>query len=522
MNVLTVISLLNAYTFTLLGAYILKIGYREGMNRLAAGLSLCLIWWNLAYVFFYTAPTAEAAMFWHKLSSPGWIFIGAFASHFFLLLSNGERIKKAGVARWMYVIPVILAVKTFATETSPVARGLTQSTSGLGWTYVSNAGSPWFWLYTLYLLVFFTLSLYSIHLWAKKGGRLRFLKQARSIITLAAVMIAAGFLTDLILPALTVALPPMFNVLAIVWAIGLFYIIQKYRLMTGFDVASPEIILETAMDPIILLDREGIIVKCNEATASILKIPVTKLVGNPFAGFCEDENTAKMLGGSLPGLKSMRHVEVNLTDSLGKVINTMASLSVAENAMDGFVGIVLSLHDITRHKKLSRELEKMANYDKLTDLPNRRLFFASLEAALEDYKTLGREFALIYIDLDGFKSVNDTYGHLVGDALLVEVAGRFTKFLRKRDMVARIGGDEFVIMVAGDEGEGEAELELICGRIRELFREPFTIEGNECAVGVSLGVSRVSEGLTDVNALMRDADQKMYGEKTDKKVRYRE
>ncbi len=162
------------------------------------------------------------------------------------------------------------------------------------------------------------------------------------------------------------------------------------------------------------------------------------IIGRPMKDFFDVGEKSREIEESLMEKKALRNIEFSFRNSEGDLKSAVASLSVMENRMDDFLGVVVCIHDITEHILLSRNLEKMANYDKLTNLPNRRLFFSTLERAIEDYDRSSRNFALIYIDLDGFKAINDSYGHEIGDILLVKIAEAFTHSIRKHDMIARI------------------------------------------------------------------------------------
>lgn len=223
MNILSLISFFNAYSFIILGIYILKLNHKEILNKLAAIVNFCFAIWALAYTFFYTAPTVSSAIFWHRISSFGWILLCVFAVHFFLILSEKNK-KWMGINQYilLYTLPLILLLKALFSADTPVAKGLIQSKIGWGWTYDSNIGSIWFWLYLFYIVIYFYSALYFTYLWAKKSDRLRFFKQAKSIILLDGVMILIGFFTDLILPAISPIIPPIFNLISIVWGLDFF------------------------------------------------------------------------------------------------------------------------------------------------------------------------------------------------------------------------------------------------------------------------------------------------------------
>ena len=149
------------------------------------------------------------------------------------------------------------------------------------------------------------------------------------------------------------------------------------------------------------------------------------------------------------------------------------------------------------------ELLYLANYDVLTDLPNRSHFQQSLETSLESAEKQGGQLALIFGDLDQFKQVNDTLGHGVGDLLLQEAAQRLLGAVRQNDLVARLGGDEFIVLI---EGANEIEsVVTVAERILDAFRPPFLLEGHELSVSTSLGISLYPGDGQDVQTLLKYA-----------------
>lgn len=164
-------------------------------------------------------------------------------------------------------------------------------------------------------------------------------------------------------------------------------------------------------------------------------------------------------------------------------------------------------HDITERTALEEKIVHQALYDPLTDLANRALFADRLEQALAGAPRHGRRVVVLVMDLNGFKAVNDTFGHSVGDQLLIEVAARTRPCIRPSDTVARLGGDEFAILL---EDAGVQEAVGVAERILERFRMPFEIEGQELFVDGSIGIAESPSGSISAEALLRDADAAMY------------
>jgi diguanylate cyclase (GGDEF)-like protein len=169
--------------------------------------------------------------------------------------------------------------------------------------------------------------------------------------------------------------------------------------------------------------------------------------------------------------------------------------------------VLAHVHDLTDREDAKRSLERMALHDPLTGLANRTLLFQRIGAA----RGAGRPAALLYLDLDGFKQVNDTYGHNAGDTVLIAVARRLAGAVRPDATVARLGGDEFAVLSPIDGATGD--LPAIADRIRRLLREPIGIgSGVTVTIDVSIGVGTTAVADT-ADDLARAADQAMYAVK---------
>ncbi|HWM20918.1 MAG TPA: EAL domain-containing protein [Ilumatobacteraceae bacterium] len=181
-------------------------------------------------------------------------------------------------------------------------------------------------------------------------------------------------------------------------------------------------------------------------------------------------------------------------------------------------GVVVNLHDITDRKTVEEALSYQAFHDGLTDLANRALFIDRVEHALHRNSRTAFEAAVLFLDLDGFKTVNDSLGHVAGDVLLKEVAQRLNQAVRAGDTVARLGGDEFAILIEQsphplDESEAVAE------RVLQALATPIVLESQAVTVSASIGIA-TSGADTTATSLLRDADVAMYRAKTSGKARW--
>jgi len=170
--------------------------------------------------------------------------------------------------------------------------------------------------------------------------------------------------------------------------------------------------------------------------------------------------------------------------------------------------IVGVLSDITERREAEKHLIQMAHYDAHTGLPNRTFFYKTLEKTLGRAPGGRRGVALLCIDLDHFKNVNDTRGHALGDELLRQVSGRLVQCVRTRDSIARLGGDEFAVILVDRDCQRRAH--IVANRIRETLRVPFNLNGNDVAVSASVGIALHPEDAVDAETLIKYADTAMY------------
>lgn len=183
----------------------------------------------------------------------------------------------------------------------------------------------------------------------------------------------------------------------------------------------------------------------------------------------------------------------------------IAPVKDAEGTTTHYVAVKL---DISERKETQRRLAYMAHHDALTDLPNRTLFFDLFAQGLSLAKRNQTRLALMYIDLDRFKEINDTFGHAVGDQVLLEAAARMSGCVRDSDSVGRVGGDEFLVLLQ-EVGSEDAAV-MVGDKIRTSLNQPFIIGDTTLSISASIGIALYPEQGCDVNKLARNADIAMY------------
>jgi diguanylate cyclase (GGDEF)-like protein len=182
-------------------------------------------------------------------------------------------------------------------------------------------------------------------------------------------------------------------------------------------------------------------------------------------------------------------------------------------------GFVTTYMDITERRQSEARIKYLATHDGLTDLPNRAMFAELLNESIKTAQRYKKKMALLFIDLDRFKVINDTLGHADGDALLLEVASRLRQALRTSDVVARLGGDEFVVILP--EVAGEQEVAVVARKLLSAIMKPVILSGQECRVTASIGVALYPEHGNDKQTLTKNADRAMYLAKEEGKNDFR-
>jgi diguanylate cyclase (GGDEF)-like protein len=200
----------------------------------------------------------------------------------------------------------------------------------------------------------------------------------------------------------------------------------------------------------------------------------------------------------------------------GTPIDLLVSSSVVEYR--GETAILSVCRDITESKRAKQEIERLAYHDALTDLPNRARFADRLEIALSQARREGHRLAILFLDLDRFKVVNDSLGHKVGDLLLQKVAIRLSQLIRGGDTLARLGGDEFIILLAKIGHDEDAA--RVAQNVLELFKKPFVLGERELFVSASIGISIFPRHGEDREALVKNADIAMYRAKQEGRDNY--
>jgi diguanylate cyclase (GGDEF)-like protein/PAS domain S-box-containing protein len=285
--------------------------------------------------------------------------------------------------------------------------------------------------------------------------------------------------------------------------------LEQYSTLKEMETRLFGAILVASPDPIYVLDLEGRFIYANKATADLFALEARAIIGK----------STFDLGFSFASdfQHNLEKVVADKTIYRGKLVHRFASgqgerfeyLLAAVLDEDGNTeATVCIFRDITEQALAEEKIWHNAHHDLLTGLPNRRLFLDRLEQEVKHAKRRNLPLSVLFMDLDGFKQVNDSFGHEVGDRLLSDVAKRLTDCIREDDTAARLGGDEFTVILTGPKQR--KDVELVARTIIDALAMPFHIGQQSLKISVSIGITLYPQDASSPDALLEAADQAMY------------
>jgi diguanylate cyclase (GGDEF)-like protein/PAS domain S-box-containing protein len=281
-------------------------------------------------------------------------------------------------------------------------------------------------------------------------------------------------------------------------------------------------VLESTREGVMVTDANGILVAVNHAFTEITGYSESEALGRHprmLQSGRQERDFYQAMWASI-GETGHWQGEIWNRDRRGKIYPEWLTISAVRNAEGETVNYVGVFSDISHIKQSEAKLERLAHYDPLTDLPNRLLLTSRLRHAIDKAERGKTELAVLFLDLDNFKHVNDSLGHPAGDELLRVIAKRLQTRIREGDTLARLGGDEFVVVLETLRRSDEAA--MVAQSVIQLMEEPFMLPGgHEIYIGVSVGISLYPDNGQDATQLIRNADTAMYLAKSQGRNTYR-
>ncbi len=488
-------SMLVGAAIAVLGTYVFirERGSRIGMVFWL--FTLCVSIWLVAFGVMYASLQKTQALFWMRFAQMGVTFIPAIGLLLaFTLVQRADEFRR--FIRITFALSTLFCLGAAFTDLH--IRGVYH----YFWGYYPQYGP----LGILFLLYFSCIVIYVLRLyWLGYRGstnnrgknRLKGLLIAFSIAVLASFDFLAAF---------GVALYPFGFIAFSFFLILTARVIMRYRLVDITPGLAAGQVLETMNGTVIVVDLEGKVRVINHAALLMLGYQKAEILDRDLSSIIELPRALKDHNRLHKG--NILDYEMIWTGKEGRQVDISVSASPITEKDGSLVGIVYIIYDITKRKITEQKLERLALYDTLTNLPNRTLFFDRINQLLALAKRNQYVLAILYMDIDRFKVINDTLGHEVGDLLLQEAAKRMTSCTRKADTIARMGGDEFIGICARIAAAEDAS--VVARKIIAAIAEPFTIKGNQCSIGVSIGISLYPMDGDESATLVSKADVAMY------------
>lgn len=534
-----------------LGIYVYHLNRQSLVNQ--SFLILCgnLSLWAIGYALVNSAESHSVAFICLIVSSLGWCFFYSSFLYFALMLTGKEGICRQSWFRAALYIPSLL----FFVHNLSYPQNQFQITSyGLVYNWSSTVFREI--SFSLYYISFLTAALIIIYLWGKKAAHIQEKKQAHLIVFTTIISLLLGAFTDTLLPKWGISVPPMAIVYLIIGITGTWYAITKYRMMTLTPEVAVDYVLKTMLDPVFFIGPDFLIKRINQAASLSTGFAAEELIGQPFHQIFADVQDPQEFKQLISNDLLQKQEKIVAVKNQFQIPFLLAT-SVVYGNWGELLGTVCILHNIDELKKAETALQKarlelehkvvertaelekanhtlqkeiaakelaqqrvnhIAYHDALTGLPNRRLLREQFDQAILHAQKNNTGMAVVFLDLDNFKLLNDSLGHPVGDELLQQVAQRLGKCTRSSDTIARISGDEFIFIVANLNNT--EDLKTVLDKIMAAFIVPFPLDIHEIFVTASMGAAIYPRDGKDYDTLAKNADIAMYAAKASGRNNY--
>ncbi|MEK7321989.1 MAG: diguanylate cyclase, partial [Pseudomonadota bacterium] len=482
---------------------------REKGSRAAPPLTVLLLGlfiWVFGYAWMYLATDPAVAMGWGRLAHAGIILIPAATYHFTVVVADRAAQFKIGL-RMVWGITALFIALCFGTD------WFLGAPERYPWSYHPRYG----WAGLAFVIFLALIWLIDIRIFWQAYRRAPPGSNTRRRTKYLGLLFTMGIFGGVdFAPAFGVPLIPLGYLGVALLTVSVAYVTWRYRLIDITPAFAAQKIIETINDGLVLLDTDGVVRFANQTACGMLGYDPAGILG---ARLGEALGLKSATLQTLLDGKPLNHYETAYPHPNGVASHLGISTSLMRDRDGTPATFVCVLRDITENKQAEEQIRQLAYYDSLTQLPNREHFRQRLAAALVAARQGNHQLAILFLDLDHFKRINDSLGHSVGDQLLHLVAERLRQSVRdaahsgsptrdNESLVARLGGDEFVI-VAYPIGRAE-EARQIAERLLRIFLRPFRLQDHEVFVGASIGISLFPNDGANAEDLLKHADTAMY------------
>ena len=478
-----------------------------GRNGLTAAI-LAAALWCFAYALELAAPTNPQRVVWAELKYVGVTMLPAAWLVFALQYTGRLRRPSLRVLAALAIEPVIVLTLLVIPSTRHLVRfyppGPPQRIPD------AHVGIV-YWPHAVYINILVIAASVVLLGTVMRVSRL-YWRQSITLLAAIALPVVGNAMADFGVPPFQQLDPSPLATSVAAWVLVLG--ILRYRLLDLRPVARTHVV-ETMRDAVLVADAQGHVVDINPAARALLNCRTSAVIGRTVESVLAEH--AEPMGFPDPGVYDLQLRSTGIirtsdsgsgSDSDSGERDVELSVTALADARGATAGRVLVFRDVTDRRDLERDLRRLAYTDVLTGLPNRALFHDRLEQALITAGRHGSRLAVLFLDLDQFKIINDSLGHHIGDEVLVSVARRLRRCLRAQDTLARLGGDEFAVLLP--EGPDDRGLELVTDKLLASLIGHEVIHGHELTVNASIGMAVFPDDGADVERLLRSADAAMY------------
>jgi diguanylate cyclase (GGDEF)-like protein/PAS domain S-box-containing protein len=463
------------------------------------GILLAIVFWSFGYLIEYVNNAMDTKLFAWNISYIGVMTLPVMLVLFaFQYTRQDNWIKPTRVAA-LFIVPLITIILQWTKESQQLMYYNMHLIVDSPFLLVEKEYGTWFWVSVIYNYLLLTVGIVVLSTRLFRPPRL-LIDQIVYIIVAAFVPIAANvlYIFHLIPVAHADWTPCAFAVSGVCLALA----ISRHHFMDILPVAR-ESAIELMQEGFLVIDDQHRMVDFNRAMQEIVDLPPSAILGKPFPDTIRkqiyqdhDFNEPKefKIELALYVKNKLHYYSVNVSP-----------LKIEHKHSGGYV---LVFHDFTERKLMEDAVKQIAYYDPLTGVPNRALFNDRAEIALEEASRFKRKLAVLVIDLDKFKDINDTYGHDAGDQVLQDIAVRISSAVRRIDTVSRLGGDEFIVLLP--EIAGEETAQVVAQRIMDGVARPFLCSGHEFQITISIGIAVFPDDALELKTLVKYSDTAMY------------
>ena len=519
--------------YLFMGIYSYKKDNRSKINVIFLALCISVSLRTIGYALMLVSPNMGIANIWRIISILGLCFFnGLWTSFAFILNDTDQKKSNLKIQSLVYITSIIFSINNSLYEPSKVI-------GSEAYGFVDKLNTTTIGVFSnIYVVVLFVASLVIIYFKMRNCQKNRVKIQIKIILIAGLINLCLAVILSIVFPALDMVTN---NIVNLIGMGGMWYAINKYKMMSiSYELVS-EYVFEAVNEPIFILGEDFLIKNCNEAALNITGYNNKDLKENSLDAIINfrnfNFNTIMQAG-------NVSNIEVDLHRSNKEALVCELSATVIYDEYKDILGILVLLHDVSEKKKIAEiqkkytlkleesnlkleneitvrllaeeQIRHFVYYDALTELFNRKKMREDVDILLHNKR---EKFAFLFIDLDKFKSANDNYGHQAGDYILKTVAVRLKSIIRSTDEVYRIGGDEFIIILRNLKFSTDAE--KIAVTALETLNTAFTYKENQLFVGACIGISIFPEHGIDADTLIKKADVAMYEVKNNDRNGYK-